>query len=101
MRILVATDGSDPAAIGCEQARALATLGHGELRIVAVQPPASELFDGPWPAATAIDPEPVEAAVRTHLEVRVAQEVERTPADLRPSAVVLRGHPAAEIVDEA
>ncbi len=101
MRILVATDGSDPAAIGCEQARSLATLAHGEIRIVAVQPPAVDLFGGPWPAAAAFDPRAIELALRQQLEQRVEHEAARTPADLRPTTVVLEGRPAVEIVAEA
>ena len=101
MRILVATDGSDPAAIGLEQARDLATLAHGEIRIVAVLPPAAELFGGAWPAEVMIDPEPIEQAATQQLEERLRQEVERTPADLRPTAVLRRGRPADEIVTEA
>jgi nucleotide-binding universal stress UspA family protein len=101
MRILAATDGSDLAGIGCELARDLATLSHGQVRIVAVLPPVTELLGGAWPAAAMIDPEPVERAARERLEDRLRRELERTPADLRPTASLLRGRPAAEIVAEA
>lgn len=101
MRILVATDGSDPAAVGCEQARSIAQLVGGEIRIVAVQPPTSDLFGGPWPAAVAFDPMPVIAAVREHLGRRVAEECARTPSALNPTSAVLQGRPADAIVSEA
>ena len=101
MRILVATDGSDPAAIGIELGRDLATLSRGHLRIVAVAPPTSELFGGAWPAEMIVDPEPLERAACDHLEARLRAEVAETPADLRPSSVLRRGHPATEIVAEA
>jgi nucleotide-binding universal stress UspA family protein len=101
MRILVATDGSDPAAIGIELARDVATLSRGELRIVAVAPPTSELFGGAWPAEMIVDPEPLERAVCDQLEARLRAEVAETPADLRPSSILRRGRPATEIVSEA
>lgn len=101
MRILVATDGSDPSAIGVEQARDLATLSHGTLRIVAVLPPTSDLFGGSWPAEAMIDPEPLERAACQRLEERLRQELVRTPSDLRPTSVLRRGRPAEEIVAEA
>jgi len=101
MRILVATDGSDPAAIGIELARDVATMSRGELRIVAVVPPTSELFGGAWPAEMIIDPEPLERAVCQQLEQRLREEVAGCPADLRPSSVLRRGRPATEIVSEA
>jgi len=101
MRILVATDGSDPAAVGVELARDLATLAHGEIRIVAVLPPTSDLFGGAWPAEAMIDPEPLERAACEQLEERLRQEVARTPSDVRPSSILRRGRPAAEIVAEA
>jgi len=101
MRILVATDGSDPAAIGVEAARALATLAQGEIRIVAVLPPTSDLFGGAWPAEAMIDPEPLERAACAQLEERLGQEVQATPADLRPTSVLRHGRPATEIVAEA
>lgn len=101
MRILVATDGSDPSGIGCELARDLATLSHGELRIIAVLPPTSDLFGGMWPAEAMIDPEPLERAACQQLEERLRQEVARTPVDLRPTSVIRRGRPALEIVAEA
>lgn len=101
MRILVATDGSDPAAIGLEQGRDLATLSHGQIRIIAVLPPTSELFGGAWPPEMIIDPEPLERAACAQLEAKIRLEAERTPADLAPSWTLRRGHPATEIVAEA
>jgi nucleotide-binding universal stress UspA family protein len=101
MRILAATDGSAPAAIGCELARDLATIGSGEIRIVAVVPPPSEMLGGPWPAPAAIDPTFVDRAASDRLGNRLEEELARTPADLHPSADLLRGRPAVEIVAEA
>jgi nucleotide-binding universal stress UspA family protein len=101
MRVLVATDGSDPAAVGIELARDVATLSRGELRIVAVAPPTSELFGGAWPAEIIVDPEPLERAAAEHLEGRLRAEVAESPRDLKPSSVLRHGHPATEIVAEA
>jgi nucleotide-binding universal stress UspA family protein len=101
MRILAATDGSAPAAIGCELARDLATIASGEIRIVAVVPPPTELLGGPWPAPAAIDPTFVDRAATHRLANRLEEELARTPGDLHPSADLLRGRPAAEIVAEA
>jgi nucleotide-binding universal stress UspA family protein len=101
MRILAATDGSEPAAIGCELARDLATVGSGEIRIVAVVPPPTEMLGGPWPAPAAIDPTFVDRAATDRLENRLEEELARTPPDLHPSADLLRGRPAVEIVAEA
>jgi nucleotide-binding universal stress UspA family protein len=101
MRILVATDGSAPAAIGCQLGRDLATLSHGEIRITAVLPPSVDLFAGAWPAAAVVDPEPLERVARDELQDHLRQELDRTPGDLRPSSTLLTGRPAEEIVTEA
>jgi len=101
MRILVATDGSDAAGVGCDLARDLATLAHGEIRIVAVVPPTMDLFGGVWPLAGVVDPQPLERAARDKMADRLSRAVDRMPADLRPTSALLGGRPADEIVAEA
>lgn len=101
MRILVGTDGSDPAAIGIEAARDLAAQSHAELRIVAVVPPTGELFGTAWPADMIVDPEPIERAACQQLEEYLRDQVGRTPAEISTSSILRRGRPATEIVAEA
>ena len=62
MRVLVATDGSEPAVIGCELARDVTSRLGGLIRFVAVLPPSPELVGGPWPGPTALDPKIVDPA---------------------------------------
>jgi nucleotide-binding universal stress UspA family protein len=112
VRVLVATDGSEQAAIAAELGRHLAARGATDLRFVAILPPISDLLDGAWPGAITIDPEPVERAAHEQLDAWIRHEVERTahwladevdqPAEaVRSSGVLLRGIPAESIVAEA
>ncbi len=101
MKVLAATDGSDSAAIGCELARDVATLSHGEVRIVAVLPPVSDLLGGFFAPGPMVDPEPVERAARTHLQSCLRRELDETPPDLVPTTAVLEGRPSEEVVTEA
>jgi nucleotide-binding universal stress UspA family protein len=100
MRVLIATDGSERAASACELGRTVAAPS-GEVRFVAVLPPASELLQGPWPAATTMDPAPIEEAAAARLDACLREEVVRTSPELHPTAEVLRGQPADRIVAEA
>lgn len=101
MRVLVATDGSEPAVIGCELARDVTTRSGGLIRFVAVLPPTPELFGGPWPVAAALDPEVVEREAIEQLESVLRAEVDRTPAEIQPTSVLRRGSAAREIVAAA
>ncbi len=101
MKILVATDGSDAAAIACELARDVATLSHGEVRIVAVVPPVNDLFGGAWPMEAMVDPEPVAKAARAHLQTCLQRELDQTSPDLEPTTSLLEGRPSDAIVAEA
>lgn len=101
MRVLVATDGSDPARVGCELGREVATRSGGVVRFVAVLPWTRDLFGGPWPVAAALDPEIVERAAIEQLEGALHGEVELTATEIQPTSVLRRGSAAAEIVGAA
>ena len=101
MRVLVATDGSDPARIGCELARDVAARSGGLVRFVAVLPPTQELFGGPWPASAALDPEIVEREAVQQLESALRAEIDLTPSEVQPTSMLRRGSPAREIVAAA
>jgi nucleotide-binding universal stress UspA family protein len=101
MRVLVATDGSEPAVIGCELARDVTTRSGGLIRFVAVLPPTAELFGGPWPVAAALDPEVVEREAIEQLRSVLRAEVDRTPPEIQPTSVLRRGSAAREIVAAA
>src|SRR4051794_38203336 len=101
MRILVATDGSDPAAIGCEQATELARLTGGCLHLVAVVPPSTELLGGPWPNAPVVDVEAVDRAAADQLARHLDAEVARCRTSVETSSELLHGHPATQILAEA
>lgn len=101
MRVLVATDGSEVAVVGCGLARDVATRSSGVVRYVTVLPPTQDLFGGPWPVAAALDAAAVEDEAVEQLERILRAEVDRTPTALEPTSVLRRGRAAAEIVAEA
>lgn len=102
MRILLALDGSESA----DRARALVTsLAWPEastVRVVAALDVAPALWGGPWIPAVPVDADELEAQAVADL-TRVVQEA-RGPletAGLTVEAELLRGRPAAAIVDDA
>ncbi|HEU4572726.1 MAG TPA: universal stress protein [Candidatus Limnocylindrales bacterium] len=101
MRVLVATDGSEAAVVGCELARDVAARSGGLVRFVTVLPPTQDLFGGPWPVGATLDPLAVETEAIEQLEGVLRAEVERTPSEIQPTSTLRRGRPAAEIVAEA
>jgi nucleotide-binding universal stress UspA family protein len=100
MRVLVATDGSEVAVVGCELARDVATRSGGVVRYVSVLPPTQDLFGGPWPVAAALDAAAIEDEAVEQLERILRAEVDRTPSEIKPTFVLRRGRAAAEIVAE-
>ena len=102
MRILLALDGSESA----DRARALVTsLAWPEptaVRVVAALDIGTALWGGPWIPAVPVDADELEAQAVADL-TRVVQEA-RGPleaAGLTVEAELLRGRPAAAIVDDA
>src|SRR5687767_8682834 len=102
MRVLVATDGSEPARLGVDLvADAVWPVGTEVLVAEAVET-GPGLFGGPWPTLALIQADHIEMAVRAEAERRVQEARDRlTRAGLSAEAVVLSGRPATTIVERA
>jgi nucleotide-binding universal stress UspA family protein len=102
MRVLVAIDGSAPAAVAVDLVSNIAWPAASEIFVVEAVESGAGLFGGPWPALA--------VAEADHLETEIREDAERCVQDARGrlarpgrrvEAEVLRGRPATAIVDRA
>jgi nucleotide-binding universal stress UspA family protein len=102
MRILVATDGSAPAAVGMRLVAGIAWPDGSTVRVVTAVDSGTALFGGPWPSAMLLQVGDVEAALKAAATRTVA---EATMPLARPGLTVetgvLEGRPASAIAEEA
>ena len=102
MRVLVATDGSEPAGQGVEMAAALAWPAGTSIRVVTAIDTSTALFGGPWPAAGLVAMRDIETELRAYGSRTVAAAAERLrQAGLVAEPVVVEGRAAAAITEEA
>jgi nucleotide-binding universal stress UspA family protein len=102
MRVLVATDGSAPAAVGVQMAAGIAWPGGTTLRVVTAIDTGTALFGGPWPAAAILQASDITAELRAGAQdvvERAAEPLRRTGLTVEP--VVVDGRAATAIVEEA
>lgn len=99
-RILVPLDGSEHADRALEEAIDIARLGGGSLRLVAVVPPVSSFVLG-GPVAAPVDVSVLREDIKRDCEALLEAAMQKLPAELDSSSVVLEGRPAAAIVEEA
>jgi nucleotide-binding universal stress UspA family protein len=102
MRVLVATDGSEPARIGLELVAGLAWPAGTVIRVAMAIDTSPALFGGPWPAAALVQA----GAIETALRANAGQVVEEAAAALRRGGLtveplIAEGRPAQSIVDQA
>lgn len=102
MRVLLATDGSPSAGLGVDLVAGIEWPAGTTIRVVEAIETGAALFGGPWPAVAIVQAESLEAELREVARETVEQACARL---LRPGveayAAVLRGRPAAQIVDAA
>jgi nucleotide-binding universal stress UspA family protein len=99
-RILVAFDGSSHAKRALVEAADLASATDGELTVISVVPELSSwILAGPVPPPANLTELQDQVADSYRQDLREA--VEALPDQLRVSSKLLRGHAAAEILDQA
>ena len=102
MRVLVAIDGSEPAALGVDLVANVAWPGGTEILVAEAVETGAGLFGGPWPALATVQADRIEAEIRAEAERTVHRARERLARPgLTVQAAVLRGRPATAIVDRA
>ncbi|MFI5042390.1 MAG: universal stress protein [Acidimicrobiales bacterium] len=102
MRVLLAIDGSEPAAIAIDLVADVAWPTGTEIVVAESVETGAGLFGDPWPDLTFAQSDQIEADIRDQAHRKVAQaceRLERPGLDIKP--VVLRGRPAMAIVDRA
>jgi nucleotide-binding universal stress UspA family protein len=102
MRVLLAVDGSVPAALAVDLvANAPWPPGSAIVVAEAVETGAG-IYGGPWPALAVVDTDRIEADIRAAAQKTVLEAREKlTRPGLEVEGIVLRGRPATAIVDQA
>jgi len=102
MIVLVATDGSAPAAIGIRLIAGIDWPPGTTIRVVSAVDTGSALFGGPWPTAALVQAAELETELRANGE-RIVREAAAPLAGLAVvvETAVLEGRPATVITDEA
>jgi Universal stress protein UspA and related nucleotide-binding proteins len=100
MRVLVAIDGSDQAAVAVDLVANIAWPAGTEIVVAEAIESGAALFGGPWPALAMVEANRLEAEVRAESD-RTVHEARRRLAGpgLYVEAAVLRGRPATAIAD--
>lgn len=102
MRVLVAIDGSVPSALAVDLVANVAWPAGTEILVAEAVESGAGLFGGPWPALAMVQADSLEAEIRAEADRNVHEARGRlTRPGLNIEAVVLRGRPAAAIVDRA
>ena len=102
MRILVAIDGSDSASLAVDLVADVAWPGGTTIRVVEASETGAALFGGPWPTLALVQADEIEAQLRLGASATVQEARARVArAGLTVESVVLRGRPAAALVDDA
>jgi nucleotide-binding universal stress UspA family protein len=102
MRVLVAIDGSAPGALAVDLVVDAAWPAGTQITVAEAVESGAGLFGGPWPALAMVQAEGLEAEIRAEAERTVHHARGRLARPgLAVEAVVLRGRPAAAIIDRA
>ncbi len=102
MRILVAIDGSEPAALGLDLVAGVSWPADTEVVVAQAVETGTGLFGGAWPSVTMVQPDELEIAVEAQADQNVHRAAERLAASgLHVRPIVLRGRPATVVVDHA
>jgi nucleotide-binding universal stress UspA family protein len=102
MKVLVATDGSAPAAVGIQLAAGIDWPAGSTVRVVTAVDTGSALFGGPWPAVAMTQASVVEAEIRAAAG-RIVREAAAPLArqGLTVETALLEGRASAAVVTEA
>ena len=102
MRVLVAIDGSEQAAVAVDLVADVAWPAGTEILVAEAVESGAGLFGGPWPALAMVQADTLEAQLRGEAKTTVegARARLERPAVTVQSAV-LRGRPASAILDRA
>jgi nucleotide-binding universal stress UspA family protein len=99
LRVLLATDGSEPAKVAVDLVADIAWPAGTEILVADAVETEAVVYGGPWPV---VQTDRIEAAMRTAAKATVDGVRERLARpDLSIEALVLRGRPATAIVDLA
>ena len=102
MRVLVAIDGSDSARLAVDLVADVAWPAGTAIRIVEAIETEAALFGGPWPALALVQADEFEARLRLGANATLHEAAARlTRPGLAVESAVLRGRPAAALVDDA
>jgi nucleotide-binding universal stress UspA family protein len=102
MRVLLAIDGSAPAAQAIDLAAGVRWPDGTTIRVAQAVATGAELFGGPWPALALVQSEELEAELRAEADTTVRQAAARLArAGLTVETAVLTGRPGTAIVDAA
>lgn len=102
MRVLVAIDGSDSASLAVDLVADVAWPGGTTIRVVEAIETGAALFGGPWPTLALVQADELEAQLRLGANATVQEaEARLTRPGLTVESEVLRGRPAAALVDDA
>jgi nucleotide-binding universal stress UspA family protein len=102
MRLLVATDGSDPAGLAVDLVANVAWPPGTEILVAEAVEMGAALFGGPWSALAMVPTDQIEADVRAEADKTVDDVRTRlVRPGLKVEAAVLRGRPASAIAERA
>jgi nucleotide-binding universal stress UspA family protein len=102
MRILVAIDGSEAAAVAVDLVAEVVWPPGTEILVAEAVETGAGIFGGPWPALAAVQTDRIEADIRAEAQRTVETAGERLArSGLNVTTIVLRGRPATAIVDRA
>jgi nucleotide-binding universal stress UspA family protein len=102
LRVLLATDGSEPAGLAVDLVSNIAWPDASEITVAHAVETAAGLFGGAWPGLAMIGTDEIEEAIRAEAQRTVTEASARSERPgLSVEAVVLRGRPATAIVDRA
>ncbi len=102
LRVLLATDGSEPAGLAVDLVSNIAWPDASQITVAHAVETAAALFGGPWAGPALIQTDEIEEAIRAEAQRTVTEASTRVKRPgVNVEAVVLRGRPATAIVDRA
>jgi nucleotide-binding universal stress UspA family protein len=102
LRVLLATDGSEPAGLAVDLVSNIAWPDASQITVAHAVETAAGLLGGPWPGLAMIETDEIEEAIRAEAQRTVTEAGTRLKRPgLEVETVVLRGRAATAIVDRA
>ena len=102
MRILVATDGSEPGGLAVDLVASVAVPPDSEIVVADAVETGAGIYGGPWHGLAAVQTDRIEADIRAAAQKTIHEACERLARPgLNVEGIVLRGRAATAIVDRA